>query len=315
MKKIAQLLTVSVIAFFMCFGLIACRDNGDQKSDITGISFVDTITYYNGLFQTIAISGTLPSGVTVTYEQNNAEFIGAISPGNYEITATMTGPKHNTLTLTATLSIVLTEPSMFWFGVPPSRYDFRPEGRWYYWATSILNSQGATATSIGNYLISQDYTLVDSYEKPAPNGQPGPHISINHDGSIEVTHTDDAPTNERQVTTYTYRPKNIFADVEESKEILIAQYGNPLHFDLHERHIWEFWGIEDGTYGLALNFFTFAGFEISSPPSFGSEITSFPHGTIIEYNILSDGSVHAYMFFNVPGGSLQWFIEKNSDMI
>jgi len=70
------------------------------KANITGITFSDKTLEYNGEQQFIAISGELPEGVTVTYENN-----GKTYAGTYTVTVTITGDNYNTLVLTATLTI------------------------------------------------------------------------------------------------------------------------------------------------------------------------------------------------------------------
>jgi len=71
--------------------------------DMSGISFNDATVIYNGEKQNLAITGTLPEGVTVTYTPK--DFIEA---GVYEVTAQFTGnPNYNTIPdMKATLTIL-----------------------------------------------------------------------------------------------------------------------------------------------------------------------------------------------------------------
>ena len=86
------------------------------KAQITGITFADgTYTYQEGVYHSLAISGTLPEGVTVEYTGNNVTYAGT-----YTVTATIKGEGYETLVLTATLTVkattgggVLTPPHEF----------------------------------------------------------------------------------------------------------------------------------------------------------------------------------------------------------
>ena len=68
--------------------------------DITGISLEDKTYTYDGKVKSLTITGKLPEGVTVTYENNEN-----INAGTYEVTAILKGNGYNTLTLKATLTI------------------------------------------------------------------------------------------------------------------------------------------------------------------------------------------------------------------
>ena len=109
MKKIKLLLT-SLLAAIMLLAMFSCgggEENNDDKNPpasddktITGISFADATFTYNGSEQSIAISGTLPEGVSVSYTGASAT-----DAGEYTAVATLGGEGYKTLTLTATLKI------------------------------------------------------------------------------------------------------------------------------------------------------------------------------------------------------------------
>ncbi|TVP54683.1 MAG: hypothetical protein EA341_00065, partial [Mongoliibacter sp.] len=69
-------------------------------ADIAGISFEDASFIYDGSDRSIEITGTLPAGTSVSYENNTRTNVG-----NQEATATITGSNFNTLVLTADLTI------------------------------------------------------------------------------------------------------------------------------------------------------------------------------------------------------------------
>ena len=77
--------------------------------DMSGITFADDSVLYNGEEQSLAISGTLPAGVTVTYEGNDK-----IAAGTYTITAKFAvgNVNYNAIPdMTATLTIEKGVPS------------------------------------------------------------------------------------------------------------------------------------------------------------------------------------------------------------
>lgn len=98
-----------------------------NKADITSIEFKgDTVTY-DGQPHSLAIEGTLPDGVSVSYANN-----GKVEAGAYTVTATISGANYNTLELTATLRILpnlsaLAQSIMDSFGKTPDIWEFLPE--------------------------------------------------------------------------------------------------------------------------------------------------------------------------------------------
>ncbi len=79
MKKI--LLTLCVC--FSMLVLVACSSDDSMKDyDMSSVSFVNKTVAYTGSEQTITITGTLPEGVTVTYENNKLTeegFVNAVA--------------------------------------------------------------------------------------------------------------------------------------------------------------------------------------------------------------------------------------------
>ena len=67
---------------------------------ITGITFNDQTYEYDGKSHSLAISGELPTGVTVSYSGN-----GKTDSGTYTVTATLSGEGYETLVLKAKLTI------------------------------------------------------------------------------------------------------------------------------------------------------------------------------------------------------------------
>jgi hypothetical protein len=100
MKKGMGKIIVLAIALMLLVGLlVAC-----SATPIEGATFSDRTVTYNGQNQTILVANA-PAGVQVAYTMNGVTFSGATNVGVYEVTATLTGDKFATLTLTATLTI------------------------------------------------------------------------------------------------------------------------------------------------------------------------------------------------------------------
>lgn len=77
--------------------------------DMSNISFADKSVTYDGEEQSLIVSGTLPAGVTVTYEGN-----GKVNAGEYTVTAKFAGDNANYNAIpdmTATLTIEKGVPS------------------------------------------------------------------------------------------------------------------------------------------------------------------------------------------------------------
>ena len=71
-----------------------------NKGTIRGISFNNASFTYDGSEHSIVIGGTLPAGVSVTYENNKRTIAGSQTA-----TATISGSGYNTLVLSATLTV------------------------------------------------------------------------------------------------------------------------------------------------------------------------------------------------------------------
>lgn len=95
----------------MIFALISCGggDNGgenpgenpgEEDKTITGITFSDATYTYDGTEKNITVSGTLPTGVSVSYSSAKATDAGV-----YNAVATLSGSGYKTLTLNAKLTI------------------------------------------------------------------------------------------------------------------------------------------------------------------------------------------------------------------
>ena len=108
MKKLllvflSLLISITLVA---CGGDSSSGDNGgsgnseSNLTEITGIEFESAEFTYDATPKSIAISGTLPDGVSVSYSKN-----GITDAGAHSITATLSGDGYATKTLTATLTI------------------------------------------------------------------------------------------------------------------------------------------------------------------------------------------------------------------
>ncbi len=71
-----------------------------ESAGLTGISFKDSTVTYDGTPKSLAISGTLPAGATVSYTGN-----ARTQAGSYTVNALIKVPNHNDMSLSATLTI------------------------------------------------------------------------------------------------------------------------------------------------------------------------------------------------------------------
>lgn len=72
----------------------------NNPETITGVTFEDQTFTYDGNEHSISVTGDVPDGVTVAYENNSA-----VNAGTYEAKAVLSGEGYVTLTLDATLTI------------------------------------------------------------------------------------------------------------------------------------------------------------------------------------------------------------------
>ncbi|WP_439487427.1 MBG domain-containing protein, partial [Algoriphagus sp.] len=80
--------------------LVLTADLTITPADISGITFEDGSFIFDGTDKSLAITGTLPAGTSVTYTNNSRTDVGT-----QEVTATITGSNYTTLVLTADLTV------------------------------------------------------------------------------------------------------------------------------------------------------------------------------------------------------------------
>lgn len=76
-----------------------------NKINITGVTLSGQSFDYDTNKKTIAVTGAVPSGVTVSYSGGEDGKNGASNVGTYTVKATLSGANYNTLTLNATLTV------------------------------------------------------------------------------------------------------------------------------------------------------------------------------------------------------------------
>ena len=129
-KKYLAILIMAIVMLVCVIALVACnKDKGDDDTDIggtelqnydmSGVSFYGETVTYDGNAHELAVEGTLPTGVTVSYEYYNGATLlesAPVNAGTYRVVAKFTGDsnhnpiedKHATLTIEkANVEIVL----------------------------------------------------------------------------------------------------------------------------------------------------------------------------------------------------------------
>ena len=110
--KLFKILGLAALILCLCLCcFVACDEGGDtsdggdteqgaEDKKIEGVSLTGGTFTYDGTAKSLAVTGTLPDGVTATYTNN-----GKTDAGTYSVTATLKGAGYETLTLTADLVI------------------------------------------------------------------------------------------------------------------------------------------------------------------------------------------------------------------
>lgn len=100
MKRILVAI-IAVCAMVLCLTGCGLNDNAEANlTEISGVTFSDVSTVYDGTEKEITVEGELPDGVSVEYSSNKAT-----NAGVYNATATLKGDNYKQKVLTATLSI------------------------------------------------------------------------------------------------------------------------------------------------------------------------------------------------------------------
>uniref|UniRef100_UPI0021C920CA T9SS type B sorting domain-containing protein n=1 Tax=Parapedobacter soli TaxID=416955 RepID=UPI0021C920CA len=97
--------------------LVLTADLAITPATITGITLSDGTFVYDGTAKSLAITGTLPDGTTVTYTGNNRT-----DAGTQEVTATITGSNYEGLVLTADLTVIPATRTISFPALPEKTY-------------------------------------------------------------------------------------------------------------------------------------------------------------------------------------------------
>ncbi len=96
-SKIFGIVIAVMLCFALCLAITSCKKDPEV---IEGVTLEDASFVYDGSAHSLAVKGTLPEGVTVSYEGNSATNVG-----EYNVTATLSGEGYETLTLTAKITV------------------------------------------------------------------------------------------------------------------------------------------------------------------------------------------------------------------
>ncbi|MDE7463519.1 MAG: MBG domain-containing protein [Clostridiales bacterium] len=110
MKKILTCIISAMLFVLLAFGVCACGDDDKGGStggtpdgtpqQFSGITFADKAYTYDGAPHSVTVSGNLPTGTQVSYQNNEKTDVGT-----YNATAVLSKDGYETKTLTATLTI------------------------------------------------------------------------------------------------------------------------------------------------------------------------------------------------------------------
>ena len=110
-------------------------------AEITGVTLDSASFTYDGTAKSLSLSGTLPTGVDVSFSGNEQTAVGS-----HQVTATISGQNYNTLTLKATLTIVAADITGVRLESAEYTYDGKPKSL----RLSAEVPEGVTITFAGN---------------------------------------------------------------------------------------------------------------------------------------------------------------------
>lgn len=205
------------------------------RHQLSGLSFEDGTFVYDGTEHALAVSGELPEGVTVTYQNN-----GKINAGVYQVTATILGgERYGNLVLTANLTITKATIEGIVFEDGTFVYDGTPK---YIYVSGTIPREVTVEhinngkTAVGRYeveakingganYVSQRLTAVLTIEK-APQVITFDEIetlilSETDDFQLHATSTSSLPL----IYTYEYSGNKPAAEVSESGWVTLKKVG------------------------------------------------------------------------------------------
>ena len=97
--------------------LILTAELAIVPATITGVTLANANFVYDGTTKSLRITGMLPAGTAVSYTHNSR-----IDVGTREVTATISGSNHETLTLTADLTVTPATRAVVFPGLPEKAY-------------------------------------------------------------------------------------------------------------------------------------------------------------------------------------------------
>ncbi|RNL87823.1 T9SS C-terminal target domain-containing protein, partial [Sinomicrobium pectinilyticum] len=146
-----------------------------SKAPVNNITFHDAVFVYDGTLHQLAITGTLPEGASVSYENN-----GRTDAGMQEVTATVTGANYETLVLTAVLTVEKASQVIDFAPIADKDLENDPDFQ-------------LEATASSGLPVSYTYTYL-SADPPAvisPDGM----VSLLSSGEVEITAHQEGNTN------------------------------------------------------------------------------------------------------------------------
>ena len=213
-RTVGILLTL-VLAFAVMLAVTACVDDNkkddptkipDEEKVITGVSFDDLTVTYDGDEKEITVKGALPTGVSVSYENNKGTDAGV-----YTATATLSGEGYKTVKLTAKLTIEKATIDTVVFDDLTVTYDGTeyalnysgtlPEG-------AEVSIDGEPATDAGIY----DFTL-----------------TVTHKNYKDYVKTAKLTINKADITTVNFSDKTVTYDGEEHEILYTGEIPEGAH--------------------------------------------------------------------------------------
>lgn len=186
--------------------------------DMTGVTFADKSFTYDGSEKSLSIEGTLPNGVTVTYEGN-----GKTNVGEYEVTAHFAGDAAYEAIPDMRAKLTITKATYDLSGITFEDATVRCDGT----AKSILIAgelpEGVTVTYTGNGQIDVGtYDVVAHFAGDEVNYEPIPDMTA----KLTITTGVFAPRFEDATFDYDGQAKSIYLSNDLPAGIEVSYTGN-----------------------------------------------------------------------------------------
>ena len=224
-----------VLFLFIVFMLTSCTT---KKYDLSGVIFEDKTVYYDGNEHMIYVSGDIPEGVDVHYNQK-----GAIGIGIYTITATFTvdhktiGEKTATLTILAPerLNIYMKDKTVVYDG---NEHTINPEGDL---PSDLVIVNQSKYVNAGEYVVTctiQSESVFIPEDQRTLQAKLTIEKAVIDTSSIVFSQTEFVFDNEyHSISVVSGLPRGVEAIFDNNEQRLIGTYDVTVRFTVNQNYV------------------------------------------------------------------------------